>query len=238
MLDKKRGYAESRPFYSVDTGVNIHAGMVAFLTSVAGVATATIGASGHVPIGTFWKDRAATYIRTTIETKTFSLLGIITLSKGNILSTGDIKVTNSTGTVVYTNGADYLVNTTNGVITRGAGLIPALATVIIWYKYSLLATQIYWDNVSTKWTASGQNYDRQPDDTLGSGKITVAEGLVKLYTDQYDVTRTYTLNQALYSNVNSMWTNAGGFTSAIGRVLSVPSASDPFLGLQQITVVA
>ena len=236
MLDKKRGYAEHRPFYTVDTGVNIRAGMVAFLTSVGGVAVATTAASGTVPIGTFWKDRAATYIRTTIETKTFALAGTLTLSKGNVLSTGDIKVTNSTGTVVYTNGADYLVNTTNGIITRGAGLIPPLATVIVWYKYSLLATQVIWDNVSTKWTAVGQNYDRQPDDTLGSRKITIAEGLAKLYTDQYDVTRTYTLNQALRSDINSMWTNTGAVTSVIGRVLSVPSASDPFLGVQQITV--
>jgi hypothetical protein len=238
MLDKKRGYAYDRPFYDVDTNVNIWAGMVAFLaTSGAGATVATTAASGTVPIGTFWKDAALSYMRTNIESGTFSAANIVTLSKGNVVGTGYIKVTNSAGTVVYTQGTDYTVNTVNGVVTRLAGgTIAALATVLIWYSYNLQQTQVYWDNVSTQWTAAGQNYDRQPDDTLGSGKITVAESDAKLYTDQYDVNQTYTLNAPLYSNALSQWTTVAGFTSVCGRVISVPTANDPFLGVQQITV--
>jgi hypothetical protein len=237
MLDKKRGYAYDRPFYDVDTNVNIWAGMVAFLTTSGGVTVATTAASGTVPIGTFWKDSAITYIRSTLESGTFSAANTINLSKGNVLGTGYIKVTNSAGTVVYTQGVDYTVATANGVVTRlGGGAIAALATVVIWYNYVLQNAQVYWDNVSTHWTAVGQNYDRQPDDTLGSGKITVAEGDAKLYTDQYDVNQTYTLNAPLYSNAASQWTTVAGYTSVCGRVLSVPTANDPFLGVQQITV--
>jgi hypothetical protein len=238
MLDKKRGYAYDRPFYDVDTNVNIWAGMVAFLTvNAAGATVATTAASGTVPIGTFWKDSALTYIRTTVETGTFVAANTINLSKGNVLGTTFIKVTNAAGTTVYTQGVDYTVSTTNGVVTRLAtGAIAALASVVIWYTYTLQTTQVYWDNVSTQWTAAGQNYDRQPDDTLGSGKITVSEGDAKLYTDQYDVNQTYTLNAPLYSNNLSQWTTVAGYTNACGRVLSIPTANDPFLGLQQITV--
>lgn len=237
MLDKKRGYAYDRPFYDVDQNVAIQAGMVAFLTTSGGTVVATTAASGTVPIGTFWKDSAVTYVRSTIESGTFNAGNTINLAKGNVRGTGFIKVTNAAGTVVYTQGVDYTVATANGVVTRLAGgAIAALATVVIWYSYTLQTTQVYWDNVSTQWTAAGHNYDRQPDDTLGSGKITIAEGDAKLYTDQYDVNQTYTLNAPLYSDVNSLWTTVAGYTNACGRVISVPTANDPFLGLQQITV--
>jgi hypothetical protein len=239
MLDKKRGYAFDRPFYVVDANVNIYAGMVAFLVDVNGVVTATTAASGTVPCGTFWKDHAQTYIRTTVETGTFDSNDQIALAHAPVLSTGDIKVTNAAGTVVYTQGVDYSVAITNGVVTRlGGGAIAASASVVIWYKYTIATAQAYWDNASTKWTPVGYNYDRQPDDTMGSGKITIAEHDAQLYTDQYDVNQTYTLNAALYSDVNSLWTTAAGYTSACGRVLKVPTATDPFLGVQQITVVA
>jgi hypothetical protein len=238
MLDKKRGYAFDRPFYDVDSNVSIWGGMIAFLTvNAAGATVATTAASGTVPIGTFWKDSSLSYVRTHIESGTFGATEIITLSKGNVRGTGFIKVTNTAGTVVYTQGVDYTVSTTNGVVTRlGGGAILALATVLIWYEYNLQQTQVYWDNVSTQYTAAGQNYDRQPDDTLGSGKITVAEGDAKIYTDQYDVNQTYTLNAPLYSDATSLWTTVAGFTNVCGRVLSVPTANDPFLGVQQITV--
>jgi len=239
MIDKKRGYAYSRPFYDVDPNVSIYAGMVAFLTASGGSVVATTAASGTVPIGTFWKDRASTWVRSNVETGTFDANNQVSLSKGNILSTAFVKVTNSAGTTVYTQGVDYTASTTNGVITRLAGgAIAASASVVVWFRYVMQNAEVYWDNVSTQWTASGQNYDRQPDDTLGSGKITVAEGDAKIYTDQYDPTQTYTLNAALRPNTNSLWTSAAGALTSCGRVVKVPTAADPFLGVQQATVLA
>lgn len=236
MLDKKAGYAYYRPFYLVDTNVNIQAGMVAFLTTSGSTTVATVAASGTVPIGTFWKDRSNGYVRSTVESTTFSsTTNLATLLKGNVLSTANIKVTDSTGTTVYTQGVDYTVNTTNGILTNlGVGIV-AGATVVVWYKYTVSSTQIYWDNVATKWS-SGSNYDRQPDDTLGSSKITVAEGDAKIYTDQYDVNQTYTLNASLRPDANSLWSTAVTAYSVCGRVIQVPTASNPFLGVQQIMV--
>lgn len=238
MLDKKAGYAYYRPFYVVDTNAQIQAGMIAFLATSGNTTVATVAASGTVPIGTFWKDRSNAYVRSTVESTSFSATtGLATLQKGNVLTTATIKVTDSTGTTTYTQGLDYTVNTTNGILTNLGVGIAAGATVIVWYMYSLLSTQVYWDNVSTKWS-TGQNYDRQPDDTLGSGKITVAEGDAKIYTDMYDVTQTYTLNHWLRPDTNSLWTTAVTAYSVCGRVIQVPSASNPFLGVQQIMVAA
>jgi len=237
MLDKKRGYAYSRPFFDVDTNVNIYAGMVAFLAESGGVVVATTGASGTVPVGTFWKDSAQSWLRATVETGTFSALETINLTKGNVSSTAFVKVTNAAGTVEYVQGVDYTVAAINGVITRlGGGSITALQSVVVWYRYNLQNAEVYWDNVSTQWTASGQNYDRQPNDTLGSSKITVVTGDALLFTDQYDPTQTFALNSTLYSDANSLWTTSNAYTSACGRVVKVPTASDPFLGVQQITV--
>lgn len=242
MLDKKRGYAYYRPFYAVDANVNIMAGMVAFLaTNAVGVTVATTAASGTVPIGSFWKDRSSGFVRTFVESTTFgATTNILTLLKGNVSATGAIKVQNAAGTVTYTQGTDYAVTLVNGVVTRiGTGAIAAGATVLVTYSYNVTVGQEHWDNVSTQWS-SGVNYDRQADDTLGSSRITIAEGDAKVYTDQYDTQANYALNNPLYSDAASLWTSnaAAAVTSICGRVISVPTASDPFLGLDQIRVGA
>lgn len=237
MLDKKRGYAYNRPFYPVDTTVNIQSGMVAFLaTNVAGVVVATTAASGTVPIGTFWKDRAASYVRNWMDSLTFNANNIITVSKGNILTTASVRVTNAAGTTTYTQGTDYTVTVANGVITRlAAGAITAAQTVLVTYRYNVQAGTEEWENASTQWSTA-QNYDRQANDTLGSGSITISEGDAKLFTDQYDPAQTYTLNATLRSNAASLWTTGAGISSICGRVIRVPTANDPFLGLDQIRV--
>ena len=242
MLDKKRGYHYHRPFYPVDDNVNIMAGMVAFLgTNASGVTVATTAASGTVPIGTFWKDRSNSRWRMTVESRTFNAGGTINLTKGNVRRAAAVRVTNAAGTVTYTQGTDYAVVLANGVVSRlGGGAIVALATVIVSYEYAVAVGQETWDNASTQWS-SGTNYDRQPDDTLGSGQIAVAEGDASLFTDQYDVTQVYTLSAALRSNALSQWSTAGagaGMSSVCGRVIRIPTANDPFLGVAQVRVTA
>lgn len=235
MLDKKRGYAQNRPFYPVDTTVQIMSGMVAFLAvNAAGVTVATTAASGTVPIGCFWKDQAVSFVRNFVEDLTFDTTGVARASKSNFIGNG--KVTNVAGTIVYTEGVDFSASLVNGTITALAGLLAAGDTVQVSYSYAPVAGREYWDNVSTQFSR-GVNYDRQPDDTLGSGLITVVEGDAILYTDQYDPTQIYTLNDHLQSDAFSRWTTAVGVTNPCGRVVKVPTAGDPFLGVAQIKVV-
>jgi len=240
MLDKKRGYYKNRPFYPVDENVSVTSGMVAFLaTNGSGVTVATTAASGTVPIGTFWKDADSSWRRTTVETKTFNANNIITLNGGNVVNTASIKVTNAAGAVTYTQGVDYTVTLANGLVTRiVGGAIAAAATVVVWYSYTLSASQVAWDKSGTRDTR-GVNYDRQPDDTLGSGLIVVIEGDAKIYTDQYDPTMTYAINNPLTFDAQSRWTsNTTSGNSVCGRVIKVPTAADPFLGLDQIRVTS
>lgn len=231
-IEKKRGYAYRRPFYAVDQNAFWSAGQIAFLaTDASGNTVATTAPSGTVPIGTFWKDHNLTYFRSTVEEGTFDANDQIALMKGNVYSTSFIKVTSHPAGTVYTQGLDYSVSTTNGIVTRlGGGSITAGDTVEIWYGYIILANAINYQG--------GTNYDRVPDDTLGSGKIAVVEGWAHIYTDQYDPTQTYTLNATLRSDSASLWTTATTAYPICGRVISVPTADDPWLGVQQTTVLS
>lgn len=231
MIYKKNGYAYRRPSYVVDPNAQISAGMVAFLAEVNGATVATVAASGTVPIGTFWNDHNLSYERATLESHTFNANNIVTVNGGNIHSTGAVKVTSEDGATVHTQGVDYTVNTTNGVITRVAGQgIAAAATVVVWYTYIVSAAAINY--------FGGTNYDRVPDDCLGSSQIAVVEGWAHIYTDQFDVTQTYALNDSLRADANSQWSTAATAYPICGRVVKVPTVSDPWLGVCQITVAA
>jgi len=236
MIDKNRSkvYAYNRPFYTVDPNAVINAGMVAFMTTSGGVTMATTAASATVPIGTFWKDHNTTWTRTTMESKTFDSNEQILLGHSPLISPTTIKVTNAAGTTTYAAGTDYTVNAANGIITRVVGgSITASETVIVWYGYSISASAI---NQAGSFQEGGTNYDRQADDTIGSGKITVVEGFAHIYTDQFDVTQAYAINQSLRSNASSQWSSAATGYAVCGRVISLPTPTSPFLGVRQIPV--
>jgi hypothetical protein len=229
-IDRKAGYPLRRPYYPVDENADIQAGMVAFLTTVAGVVTATVAASGSVPIGTFWKDAETAFYRTTLETGTFDGNDQVLLRNSPVRGTAYIKVTNSGGGTVYTNGTDYTVNLSNGIVNRVAGgSITAGQAVIVWYTYSITARDM-------QRFGYGSNYDRIPDDTTGSGKIAIVEGWAHVWTDQYDTRQTYTLNAPLRSNAASLWTTQATTYPVCGRVIGLPTVSNPYLGVAQIPV--
>lgn len=226
-----KGYYYRRPFYTVDPDAQINAGMVAFLRQVGTTiyaTTATLAPSG-IPIGTFWKDHNLGYYRTTVESKTFDLNGQVLLTNGSLISSAKIQVASTTGTV-YALGSDYTVSLANGVITRNPlGSITSGETVVVTYEYSVTAAEISY--------YGGTNYDRQPDDTQGSGQIAVVEGWAHIYTDQFDVSQVYTLNAPLRPNSESKWTSAVNAFSVCGRVIEPPSVSRPYLGICQTAIL-
>ena len=232
ILKNDKGYNYNRPYYDVDPNAEITAGMVAFLVQSGTTIYATTAAnavSGGVPIGTFWKDHNLNYFRATVESKTFDLNDQILLTNGTLISAAKVRVASTAG-VVYTLGADYLLTLANGLITRvGGGLIVAGETVIVTYEYSVSAAQIV--------SYGGANYDRVPDDTLGSGAIAVVEGWAHIWTDQFDVAQTYVLNAPLRSNAESKYTSALTAYSVCARVIEPPSVGKPFLGFCQTTVL-
>lgn len=232
ILKNDKGYNYNRPYYDVDPNAQISAGMVAFLKISGGTVYATTAVnavSGDVPIGTFWKDHNLGYYRATMEQGTFDSNDEIALQHAPLIGVTKIRVTSLSG-IFYPYGTNYTASLTNGVLTRvGAGHIHAGQAVLITYEYSVSAADIV--------SEGGTNYDRVPDDTLGSGAIAVVEGWAHIWTDQFDVDQVYNLGAALRSNSLSKWTSATTAYSVCGRVIEPPSVGKPYLGICQTTVL-
>lgn len=241
MIDKKNCIGFRRPYFPVDPNADILAGMVAFLNDL-GQATTSGGVRNGIPIGTFWKNSSRFYAATTIEYGTFGVDNTLTLDHGNMLGHNDVKVTSLDGLTVYDDVTDYGYTTraTPSVITRlPGGIIPATATVIIWYQYYLTDEKPFW-SANAGITSLGQNYDAVPNDTLGSGSIAVLTGHAEFFTDVYDVHETYQIGDALRSTDDfSLWTNSAHSGLPIcGKVTRVPTVDYPFLGVQQMAVAS
>lgn len=231
MIDKSRSRAFHRPFYDVDVEATFEAGMVATLTtSPTGEGTvATLAGSGNVPLGIFWNSKSTIFVKTSIETASFPSGKLsVELAHEHIVS-GTVRVTSADGGTVYTEGTDYTIDYTKGIITRVAGgNIPDGATVIVTYRYDVPQRDLQF---------YGVGYDRIPDDTIGSGKITVVEGYSQLYIDVFDTLTSYSLGDALGANASGILTNQSP-TYAFAKVISVPTANDPWLGIETTTIVS
>ncbi|MFA5132625.1 MAG: hypothetical protein WC444_04885 [Candidatus Paceibacterota bacterium] len=229
MIDRERmkQYMPSRVFYDVDPNAEIYAGMVAFLAVDGnGVTVATTAPSGTRPIGTFEKDQGLAYERSSVEQHTFDANNQI-LVKHPFVTAGKAEgKLQSLAGVVYTENVDYTVNLTNGVITRVVGgAIAAGETVDVWYRYTVKAGDTMWNG--------GTNLDRVPDDTLGSGQITVIEDWAHIWTDQFVVTDQFAVGDELRPAADSRWTNQVNGHPVCGMCIHVPSPDNPLLGVRQ-----
>lgn len=133
----------------------------------------------------------------------------------------------------YTLTTDYTVNATNGTVTRaGGGSITSGSTVYVAYTFQITAADLL--------QLQGQNFWNNVDEvSQADGRCTVITDATIIFTSQYDTTRTYTLTSTgsnLYACTTGgkagLFTNDSGAGSLkVGRVLQVPTASDPFLGV-------
>ncbi len=227
-IDKSRSRAPQRPFYAVDPSVSFDAGMVAALVMGSAGPMATLAGAGSagVPLGIFWNGKNTVFNKTEVnEPVSFHTGNVQNLKHADIYN-GSVRVTNVPGTVVFAEGADYIISYINGTITR-MGTIPAGGQCVITYGYIVRQADLQF---------YGANYDRIPDDTIGSGKITVIEGWSQLWIDVFETQTAYQLNEVLGHNALGMITNIAPL-STFAKVISVPSANDPWLGIEQTTVV-
>jgi len=65
------------------------------------------------------------------------------------------------------------------------------------------------------------------------GLMTVAQGHCVVYTTMYDANEQYAVGDALTLDNNGLFSKSGA--TAFGEVISVPTASDPYLGVEYIT---
>jgi high-affinity K+ transport system ATPase subunit B len=149
--------------------------------------------------------------------------------KPNILSSSlQVRSAVEGGGSPYAITTDYTVNLTNGTITHvGGGGISVTATVYVTYARSLTEEELQLE---------GKNFWQSLDYvTIQDGRIAVVEAPAQIFTTEYDTDQVYALtgaNSNVYVNSSGEFTSVVGSNKLVGRCINVPSASDPFLGIE------
>jgi hypothetical protein len=149
-------------------------------------------------------------------------------------ATGGVKVYNLATGAAYAEGAgsDYVVTYANGLIKRAAGsTIADGQTVGVTYQYQVTEQELKFE---------GRNFWNLLNDVdIQNGLISVITDWSIIFTTQYDPTGVYAVNQKLYAGDVSDGkqglvtpTQTALTNLYVGRVFQVPTASDPFLGIQ------
>lgn len=162
------------------------------------------------------------------------LTGVVAsnLKRGNVSNVA-VRSAPDMGGTLYVVGVDYTVNAANGQITRtGGSTIPSGSTVYVSYTYDL---------AQADYLFQGLNFWNSNDDaTIAEGRLTVVQGPATLFTTEFDTSRTYTLTGAgasLYCGgatpaLAGLFTNNAAEGRYVGRVMQLPTASDPYLGVR------
>jgi len=227
-------YTRNLGIYVANATAIFRAGMLVQLNSSQEV---EICGNGGVtkPFG-FAKYNKASTLYAAVVSEQITLNGTVAtnLAHANLWvpgATGGVRVFNLSTGVSYTEGGgnDYAANYTNGTITRdGASTIPDGGTVGVDYQYQVTEQELQFE---------GRNFWNFLNDVdIQNGKITVINDWSLIFTTQYDSAQTYAVNDGLKAGVSGD-TKQGLVTKAgagpfIGTVFQVPTADDPFLGVQ------
>lgn len=154
-----------------------------------------------------------------------------------------------TGAFIVYAGATLLVEDTDYSIVEATGVITAVASgkldsvngtytnagmITVNYRYNMTVAEKngFLDNKGQ--VIGGPGMANNFDEVLVSGETTVAYDGCIIYTDQYDTSINWSaaLEAPLYSNADSRLstTNSGGAQTQVGRVISLPTADQPWLG--------
>lgn len=229
MLDKNRCVANDRFSYSVDAGIQFEAGQVGKLALGSdGQPIIELCDSGELPHGILWNDKALGMTMTMNEEEVTFNVATKSLANNNLVASQE-RVTNAARTVTYVKGVDYTLDETAGQITRLAGGIIADQTVLVTYRFNVLAKDLYR-------YGQGQNFIN--DSTLGSGKIAVVEDFAIIYSYIYDTQVPYAIGDALrVKDGGIVTTDPYEVGPVIGKVIKPPTAGDAALGFETSTVM-
>lgn len=138
------------------------------------------------------------------------------------------------GGTQYTVTTDYTLNTTNGTITHVAiGSIDEAAPVYVSYTWSLTADDYLFE---------GSNFWNVNDNvTIQDGHITVVQAPAKIFTTEFDTSKIYTKSGSgsnVYVNSSGVFTSTSSSNILCGYCINIPSAGDPYLGIDFIGMVA
>jgi hypothetical protein len=215
---------------TVDPNTTFNAGMVGEYNSSGNI----VVSDGTAPCGILkWNKTSTVYGVSADEAVVMNTDGSTAsaLVHANVSNVRVRSLAGGAGTL-YVNSVDYSFSATNGTVTRLANIASG-GTVYVTYTFQLNATDI--TSGANAPGNVGLNFQLNTDDTAGSGKITLIQGFSTVFTDQYDTTRTYAINDQLSVNGSGLFTNFYTISTGrpgFGRVVSVPTASDPYLGVE------
>lgn len=192
------------------------------ITATDGSATAGVGGV----LGVAKWNKANTLYGAVVD-EVVVLPGTTVVSLKHPLVSG-VKVSAAAGGAPITAGGNYTLSTTNGTLARIGGVVADGQTVYVSYTFTIQNADLDFQ---------GRNFWNGTDDvTIQDGRITVITGWSMLFTTQYNTALQYTLGDALIAGNTGLFTkaaasDAGSASIAVGTVIQVPTATDPYLGL-------
>ena len=240
MIDLKRSaiYTNLGVFEVAAACGNFESGTILQKVTETGTTKLTI-CDGTAPAGIAKFDNMSGMVGVIVgEAITFPLAGGANVSvtlKHPSLVASMYKVESAIGGANYAEGAgaDYTMNTVNGVITRvnATSTIPDGGTVYVTYKWNKTDAEIDAGEYPYG-LIGGRNLRNSLDDVVGSNRMTLIQGFSIVVTTCYNTTEDYTVNKKLYSDANGLFTMVAGGNPQIGTVHSIPNAGDVFLGVE------
>lgn len=187
------------------------------------------GAAGEIFVGFSWMHNVLPIVATRVEAIKVPAAGAaqeVYLKRNNLVAT---QISIMFGAAQFTEvgaapaASEYICDDVLGKLTFNAGEADAGKTLYVTYKYTPTGMEI-----KTQYKAESLN-TYPAFEFLGSlGVITLGE----LYTDQFDASVDWSVvpNNSITLGVGVL--SAGGAVSIGGHVTHVPSADNPFLGVQ------
>lgn len=188
-------------------------------------------ASSDVPMGVALCDQYRILTFTAVEEGVIPLSSpyTIALNRGSIVAS-TIRVRNMTAgsdMVESTDGTPATgeadLNETTGVVTFNSA--QAGASVKIWYTYNLTAADVVRDFGTRAINNAAQEF---------WATMSVGIGICEVYTSHYDTTQVWAINDQATTGAGGKFTKGGGGAN-FGKVISLPSVDDPYLGIAYTT---
>lgn len=223
-LDLGRCKCEFVPgVWSADPAAIIRAGMLISLSS----SNLLVAATGANVLGVArWNQMTLGQAVNVDEQVTLPGTSVVNMKRANVSNVVVRSLAGQVGTT-YVAATDYTLNASNGTLQRIAlGAITDGQTVFVTYSFAL---------TQADYQFQGKNFFNTLDDvTPSAGRLAVMMGPAIIFTTEYDTSKSYALTGAssdLFCNSSSQFTNVNA-NNFVGKVIQLPSAADPYLGIR------
>lgn len=202
----------------VDANATFQAGQIAAYDSTG---AATVATTGSLPCGLFKWNKASTIYGIALDETITDAASATTYTMAHA-NVSNVRVVDSIGGLLVET-TDYTINAVNGVITQVGNDLAVGETIVVDYTYEKSEADL---------NEAGKNFFNTNDDTAGASKVTLIQGNWRVYTDQFDTSQAYAVNDSLYVTADGKFTSENTGTEMDAKVVSIPTASSPWLGVE------